>query len=73
MNNIHVQQMKKTDFSWIWVGALSGITFGVVSAIYSQWQRDEFNRIEKEKYQQMSNGMQEFKARAAKSKERTET
>jgi hypothetical protein len=65
--------MKKTDYSWIWIGALSGLTFGVVSMFYSQWQMDEFNRTQKEKYQQRYNGMQEFKARIAKCKERTAT
>ena len=56
--------MKKTDYSWIWIGALSGLTFGVVSSFYSQWQMDEFNRTQKEKYQQRyKNGLQEFEAK----------
>jgi hypothetical protein len=53
--------MKTTVFPWWFVGALSGLTFGVVSSFYSQWQMDEFNRTQKEKYQQdRKNGMRSF-------------
>jgi hypothetical protein len=68
---------KQTDYSWIWIGALSGLTGGIVSGLYSQWQMDEFNRTQKrtqkEKYQEMYNGMQTLEARLAECKERTAT
>ena len=62
--------MKPTDYSWIWIGALSGLTFGIVSGIYSQRQIDEQN---KEYQQRYKNGLQEFEARIAKCKERIAT
>ena len=62
--------MKKTDYSWIWVGALSGLTFGIASRIYSDWQIDQFNKEYQETYK---NGLQKFEARAAELQERTET
>jgi hypothetical protein len=65
--------MKKTDYSWIWIGALSGLTMGIFSSFYSKWQIDEFNRTENEKYQETyKNGLQKLEARIA-SKERAKT
>ena len=70
IKNIHKQQMKKTDYSWIWVGALSGLTMGIFSSFYSKWQIDEFNKEYRETYK---NGLQKLEARIAELKERAKT
>jgi hypothetical protein len=68
------RKMPKTTIPGFWVGALSGLTLAVVSTFYNQWQIDEFNRTQNEKYQQRyKNGLQEFEARIAKCKERITT
>ena len=60
--------MKKTDYSWIWIGALSGLTLGFFGRYYSQCQMDQFNKEYQEKYK---NGLQQIEARATKNEETT--
>jgi hypothetical protein len=62
--------MKKTDYSWIWVGALSGLTGGIVGGIYFRWQLDQYNKEYQETYK---NGMQKLKTRITEFEERTKT
>jgi hypothetical protein len=57
-----LKKMKANDYSWIWIGALSGLTGGIVSTFYSQWQIDEFNRTREKEYQDMNNGLQTLEA-----------
>jgi hypothetical protein len=56
-----LKKMKQTDYSWIWIGALGGLTLGIASDIYNKKRMmDEYARLEKIKYTHIQIGLRSF-------------
>ena len=70
--------MKRNDYSWLWIGALGALSFGIASDIYNKKRMMDdyarFVKVREKNISEIQDGMQRFNAKDTDpNKERTAT